>query len=334
MTSTELANVQNPELQALLGDAETALLAALDKQPLQLAEFAVALDAAVREDESGKLAEALRQNPATVRNAIMQAALLGLKPGKAFRHFSLVPFAGKVTGLIEWRGYVHLAQRAGVLASPVDCDVIYADHMKAGPNGLPSFRYNRSSREVQFDANPLDDNANTDPKNLVGVYATCKVRYKGNDGEAYTERATVVLNRADVEKRKALSNSPAWGKWPVEMWKKTAIRSLMTGGQVPLADATLRAMRATEELETLRPVAATVVEPTPEPTPQIAATKPDTQVEIFRLIWHRAGGDPIEKAKLVAGIEGKLGGRISALNEESAARLLQDLRAKAAGGGS
>lgn len=167
-----------------------------------------------------KLMEAFgtTQGQTTVLLAAMQCAALGLEPNTPTQDAWLLPRKNK--GVMEcqlsigYRGLLKLARRSGIVKS-VRADVV---------READEFHY-----EYGLDADVLRHvpyKGDGDPGKLLYAYAV--VRFT-NGGSQF-----IVLNRREVEKRRAMStawqmspDSSPWVKWEPEMWCKTAIRALV-----------------------------------------------------------------------------------------------------------
>jgi phage RecT family recombinase len=278
MTSTDLVVASKP-LGALISTNQAALESALTGKPLVLAEFAAALDNAVAQDE--KLAECVVKNPDSIKNAILTAAMLGLRPGPVHRHFALTCFKvkGKPTcvGIPEWRGLIEVANQAGALDTSIVCDVIYEHEVKD-----KLFGYDRLTGEVSHEEDLLDEHAEKrTPDKLVAVYATCRVK----DRQGF---ATVVLRKKEVEKRRESSaawrfkgKDSLWGTNTVAMWRKTAIRALLESGKVPMSRNVLAEMNGAErqadkvlEAEVIKP-ADVIEKPSPAAPAETEKERPE-----------------------------------------------------------
>lgn len=212
-----------------------------------LAEFAAALDNAVAQDE--KLAECVQVNPASVRNAILTAAMLGLRPGPVHKHFALTCFKVRGTptcvGIPEWRGLIEVANQAGQLDTSIVAGVIYACDVKE-----ELFDYDRFTGKLKL---PKDDflgeyEAKRTADNLVAAYATCRVK----DRKGW---ATTVLDKKAIEKRRECSaawrfqkGASIWGTDPVAMWTKSAVRALLESGKVPMSQNIMATMTTAERI--------------------------------------------------------------------------------------
>lgn len=253
--STALS-VKNQSLGAILSAQETIIANAL-RGRVEFAEFAVSLDAAVAVDD--KLRECVEKNPDSVKNAIMHAALLGLRPGPVHKHFALTCFNSKrakggveCVGIPQWQGMVHVADQAGCLETSIRPDVVYEYEAK-DPD---LFSYDPTTELVTHNR-PLiegDDVAKKRiPSKLVAAYATCRVKGR-------SDWVTVLLRKSDIERLRGFSASfkfqgdrSLWITDPVPMWRKSAVHSLLRSGKVPLSRDILNTVETAAEADVYVP---------------------------------------------------------------------------------
>lgn len=157
------------------------------------------------------------QGRTSVLIAAMQAATIGLDPNTPTQDCWLLPRKNKGTWeaqlMIGYRGLLKLARRSGTI------ETIYAEVVREGDQ----FEWSRG-----LDRDVLEHTPGDGTGELTHAYAVA--RYKGG-GYSF-----MVLNRAQVEARRNLSDSwksqtarpySPWTKWPEQMWRKSAIRSLV-----------------------------------------------------------------------------------------------------------
>lgn len=158
--------------------------------------------------------------------AILKCAELGLEPGGSLGHVYLIPYENKRRGVYElkpmigYKGYAELANRSGKLKA-LAAEAFYQDELD---RGLVKIR--KSPAEVLHEWSP---SVNRDPANLVGAYAVAQLMTGG--------RVVKVLDRTEILQRrpaKLKSDSP-WNAHPEAMWRKTAMRALLSSGLVPLS---------------------------------------------------------------------------------------------------
>lgn len=178
---------------------------------------------ALRRDKA--LAQAANNDPASLMQALLHAARLGLEPGS--EEYYLTPRREKgqmkVLGIPGYQGLVELMYRAGAVASVVVECVYAADVFVWRPGAydtepVPSWHgpQERPFHNIDWDA---DDRG---PLRLVYAYAVMK-------GGATSK--VVVLNKAAIAKIKessqgADSQYSPWQKHEPSMWMKSAARQL------------------------------------------------------------------------------------------------------------
>lgn len=158
------------------------------------------------------------QGQTSVLIAAMQAAAVGLEPNTPTQDAWILPRRNQNVWeaqlMIGYRGLLKLARRSGTI------ETIYAEVVHEGDE----FTWSRGLDRDVLEHQPglMADGE------LTHAYAVA--RYKAG-GYSF-----MVLNRAQVEARRALSESwrsqkgrqySPWARWPEQMWRKTAIRSLI-----------------------------------------------------------------------------------------------------------
>jgi recombination protein RecT len=156
------------------------------------------------------------QGQTSVLLAAMQAAAVGLEPNTPTQEAWLLP--RRRQGVVEcqlsigYRGYLKLARRSGTLLTA------YAEVVREGD----SFEWWRGLQEDHLEHRPADERGEL-------TYAYAVARYV-NTGYSF-----VVLTRADVDARRAMSDSyrndksrpySPWTTNTAAMWRKSAIRAL------------------------------------------------------------------------------------------------------------
>lgn len=189
------------------------------------------------------------QGQTSVLLAAMQAATIGLEPNTPTHDCWLLPrkvkvkdVRGRPTGerrtecelSIGYRGYQKLATRGGALRQPPFAVVVHEkDH----------FRYQRGIDNDIFEHEASSD---ADPGPITHVVAIARFKDGGS--------ASICLNRREVEKRRAVSESwknersrpySPWTLWEPEMYAKTGIRALCTH-QLELSTDVARAIETDE----------------------------------------------------------------------------------------
>lgn len=166
---------------------------------------------ALRRDPN--LATAARQSPATLMQALSDAARRGLEPGTEQYYLTPRKVKGQweVLGIVGYQGLIELIYRAGAVSSVVAEIVYSADTFDYQPG-----RDDRPTHRVDWDA------ADRGPLRLVYAYAVMR------DGAT---SKVIVLNRHDIDRIKASSASAGsqyspWKTHEGAMWLKSAVRQL------------------------------------------------------------------------------------------------------------
>lgn len=205
----------------------------------------------------------LECTPDSFYTAFHLAAQLGLEPEGPFGHFYLIPRRNKhranlkeCNPLIGYKGYCELARRSGLV------DKLYADVVYEGEE----FRYDRGTGDLHH---PYAlDVERTDDRKIVAAYAYAKIK-------GCPDPVVVVLNRAQIEQRRARSLAADDGPWKTDyaaMARKSALRALLTSGLVPLSPEMATAIEHEHLVET----EARVVESVPLAAPEPEASAPRT----------------------------------------------------------
>ena len=143
-------------------------------------------------------------SPESVCLALLQASQLGVEINGRDAH--LVPFKGDCQLIIDYKGYVQLAYRSGVVKSIKAKAVHEKDE----------FSYSEGTDE-HLTYKAFDGEG--DPGPLTHAWAMCKLM---NGGECW-----VVMNRRQIMARRAISRNPDnWDKYPEAYWAKTAVREM------------------------------------------------------------------------------------------------------------
>lgn len=154
-----------------------------------------------------QLARVAQNNPGSFLSAMLRCAHLGLEPGDTFH---LVAFGNEIVGITDYTGEIELIYRAGEVAS-IKAEVVYSND---------DFRYIPGEMD-----RPVHKPDWFSPRGeMVGVYAYAVMK-------SGAVSRVVVMNKADVEKVKAVSKtggskSSPWQQWPDRMWLKTVVKQL------------------------------------------------------------------------------------------------------------
>lgn len=258
---------------------ETRFAPVLAGRDLTIDTFSLGLRAALTREP--KLAIAAANNPQSLFVALAQAAHLGLSPDQQLGHFYLIPYGKEIQAQVGYRGLVFLAQQSDQVAE-VNAMVIYrAEAERLIDKGLEVVDSQTGKLNVSETARMLADYDMTD-ESIVGAVAWVRLKSGG--------LLTRTMTRAEIDRRRRAgsANSPAWTQWFAEMAKKTALRSLLRRGDVPMGAHHRRIMRALEAEEEGAPL------PTDEPAAvQPIKAKPQPKKSIEVLDHDRRDADPL-----------------------------------------
>ena len=182
--------------------------------------------------------ELMKCSAQSLFGALINAVKLGLSPDGLLGEAYLLPFNQEVKLIVGYKGLITLAYRSGEVAS-FDAQVVHAGD---------DFDF-----ELGFDQDikhkPSNDPARGEQE-ITHVYAWCE-RTNG-------ARNVVVMTWSDIERHKvqfakgsARRGSP-WETRPIQMAKKTALRSLINSGVIPLSADVREALAA--DGETVKPI--------------------------------------------------------------------------------
>ena len=199
----------------------------------------------------------LAADQASLVQAMREAAMWGLEPDGV--DAVIVPFWNSRASRYEAdfqptaRGYVQVLYRSPRVRF-VDADVVYAnDDFEYEKGAVPRLVH----RPLVFG----------ERGELIGAYAVVQL----DSGFV----RPIVLNREQIEKRRKVardSERGPWQDWEDEMWRKTALRSIMS--LVPIARGVKAALAAeSEKYQSLAPG---------ESAPQVGATSPLPSLEAAR----------------------------------------------------
>lgn len=144
---------------------------------------------------------------ASLLQAIIQSASLGLEPGGALGHAYLIPYGNACTFIIGYRGMLDLARRSGQIES-IEAHVVYANDRFVVRFGTDSC----------IEHEPCLDK---DPGEFRAVYSVAKLK----DGGLVTE----VMTKREVEAIRTRSRAGNNGPWKTdynEMARKTVVRRI------------------------------------------------------------------------------------------------------------
>lgn len=281
-------------IDRMVSAAETRFAPALEGRDLTIDTFALGLRAALMREP--KLAVAAANNPQSLFVALAQAAHLGLSPDQQLGHFYLIPYGKEIQAQVGYRGLVFLAQQSDQVAE-VNALVIYRDEAKALiERGLEVVDRQTGKLNVSETARMLAEYDMSD-ESIVGAVAW--VRLKSGTLLSRT------MTRAEIDRRRKAgsANSPAWKEWFAEMAKKTALRSLLRRGDVPMGAHHRRIMRALDAEEDGAPLPTDSVEIQVQPAkPKARPAQPIEDRDHERREMDPLPSDEDRRAELTADI--------------------------------
>ena len=153
------------------------------------------------------LAKIAGQKPATLQNAIINVASIGISLNPALKHAYLVPRKGGVCLDVGYMGLLHLAQSSGVILWG-QSKLVYSND---------TYENNGLSKEPTHKTTPFGDRGN-----VIGVYCTVKTI----DGDFLTDEMSVadvyaIRDRSDGYKS---GKSSPWKTDEGEMIRKTVVK--------------------------------------------------------------------------------------------------------------
>jgi recombination protein RecT len=158
------------------------------------------------------LNDAAWKNKASLKNAIINVASIGISLNPALKHAYLVPRSVKkgapaaICLDISYMGLMHLAQQTGSILWG-QAKIVYAgdQYENTGIDSAPSHK-----------SNPFKPNK--DRGEVIGAYCTVKT----SDGSYLTEEMNIdELNK--IRDSSKASNGP-WKTWPEEMMRKSVVK--------------------------------------------------------------------------------------------------------------
>lgn len=189
--------------------------------------------------------DCLKENPGSVASTVMLAAQLGLDVSGPLGHFYLIPRKMKLdprdkrrnapkamtlTYIIGYKGFLELARRSDDIVRP-NSGVVYADEL--AENGG---RFHWKDEPPECD-HPRHWGLKRKDADIVGAYALVDL-HGGH-------RIQILLDRDAIDdRRKRAMSDVFWKRDFAAMARKSAIRSLMNGGEVPLTPALQKAVEA------------------------------------------------------------------------------------------
>jgi len=169
-----------------------------------------------------KANKALMQcEPASLMAAVMKAASLGVEPGP-LGHVYLVPFKGKVTMILGYKGIIDLARRSGQVSS-LYAEVVYEGDVFHYQLGL--------HRNIEHERGRTINRSR-----ITHAYAVAHYKDGGFD--------FAVLDEIDIADRRRRSMAGDSGPWKTDfaaMARKSAVRAL-----APFLPLTVEAAKAVQ----------------------------------------------------------------------------------------
>jgi recombination protein RecT len=145
-------------------------------------------------------------DPLTVLGCVVKAASYGLEVEPSFGHAYLVPYKGKCTLIIGYRGMMELVRRSGKV-SHISARIVYE-------NDFFEIEYGAEEKIIH---KPF---LKGDRGEMVGVYAVATLKDNGEHQFEY-------LSKEQVDKIKnSAQTDMVWSKHYEEMARKTAVRRL------------------------------------------------------------------------------------------------------------
>lgn len=164
------------------------------------AESQFALQSLQKNDYLAKIASS---NQASLQNAIINIAAIGVSLNPALKHAYLVPRDNMVCLDISYMGLLHLAMESGAIVFG-QARLVYS---------------NDNYQNTGIDTAPIhQSNTFGDRGEIVGVYCTVKIP----SGEYLTEE----MNKEELDKIKATSKAKkgSWQSWESEMMRKSVVK--------------------------------------------------------------------------------------------------------------
>jgi recombination protein RecT len=172
-------------------------------------------------------------DPLTLLGAFIGCSALGLEPNTPLQHLHLIPYGSDVQVIIGYRGYFELGRRSGLITG-AHADVVYPNDLFGHMYGTETYLRHQSR---DWDGQPNEY-----------THAYCFVQLR--DGQAFTVMTkSAVLRIRDRSQnyrylaQKAKSSPRDRAKLDATPWvqdehrqaRKTAVRQLFSGGEVPLS---------------------------------------------------------------------------------------------------
>jgi recombination protein RecT len=156
--------------------------------------------------KNDRLKDTAFKNPASIQNAIINVAAVGISLNPANKHAYLVPRDGAVYLDVSYMGLIHIAVRSGAIEW-AQAKIVYENDEYTN-NGIDQ---KPTHKQKTFG----------DKGKPVGVYCCAKL----SNGDFLTEE----MDAAQIEKVRQTSKSKdskysPWQTFPDEMWRKTVVK--------------------------------------------------------------------------------------------------------------
>ncbi len=181
-----------------------------------------------------------RKNPAllncdiaSILGAVYEAAKVGLEPDTASQECHLIPYKGKATFQLGFRGMMKLSRRGAT--QQIWADAVRQQDEFAEDKGAAPRLIHRIKKE--HDNAPWNEHQRGD---LIAAYACARF----SDGYV---QFRVVYGDEVARARKAAQTSNVWNAHPEAMWCKTAVKRLCK--MLPTQDAMMRVIQLDDTAE-------------------------------------------------------------------------------------
>ncbi len=209
-----------------------------------------------------KSAAKLQQcSPASVVNAVLMAADLGLDPSGRLGSAYLVPYKTDCQLIPGYRGLIDLAVRSGFVRS-VNAWVVHEKDVFLPVNG-------KMPRHIPYLPKMGED---MDPGPAYAAWCRYKTREGGDESVIMSQREIWAIRERSAGYRYAIENKRQDNPWitdPEEMWKKTVVRRTLktaplnpTGALNAVLERFSKAVERDDEVEGVEE--ATFTEQTPD----------------------------------------------------------------------
>lgn len=203
--------------------------------------------------EEGRRVPALREcEPASIALAIIGASQLGLEIGGPTGYAYMIPYSGRATLIIGYKGWCQLALRSPRIRR-LHASVVYLDEVEAG-----TFDVDHGSGVVRHKFTFPAKGIKRDKAEIVGAYCLVELDSGG------VECRVLTLDEIEDRRKRGASGKGVKTPWDTDyaaMARKSAIRALLTGGTVPISVDLATALEV-DEREPIE-VEARQIEPAP-----------------------------------------------------------------------